>query len=138
MADETMTPSRPYLVRALYEWIVDNDCTPYLLVNAEYPSVVVPNEYIKDGKIILNVIPSAVRHFHVDNEFIQFSARFSGKAQEIYLPIGAVLAIYAKENGRGMFFEADEIPPGEPNNGNDEPPPGPPSGPGRPSLKVVK
>ncbi|MCG8314989.1 MAG: ClpXP protease specificity-enhancing factor [Pseudomonadales bacterium] len=133
-----MTPSRPYLVRALYEWIVDNDCTPYLLVNAEYPSVVVPNEYIKDGKIILNVIPSAVRHFHVDNEFIQFSARFSGKAQEIYLPIGAVLAIYAKENGRGMFFEADEIPPGEPNNGNDEPPPGPPSGPGRPSLKVVK
>ncbi|MCG8670192.1 MAG: ClpXP protease specificity-enhancing factor [Pseudomonadales bacterium] len=136
-----MTPSRPYLVRGLYEWIVDNNCTPYLLVNADYPAVTVPNEYIKDGKIILNVIPSAVRHFHVDNEFIQFSARFSGKAQEIYIPIGAVLAIYAKENGRGMFFEADEIPPStESGNGGDgdEPPPTPPTGSGRPSLKVVK
>ena len=134
-----MTPSRPYLVRALYEWIVDNNCTPYLLVNAEYPAVVVPTEYIKDGKIILNVVPSAVRHFHVDNSFIQFSARFSGKAQEIYLPIGSVLAVYAKENGRGMFFEADEIPPpSEPPGGGDDEPPTPPPGAGRPSLKVVK
>ena len=131
-----MTPSRPYLVRALYEWIVDNNLTPYLLVNAEYPSVTVPTEYIQDGKIILNVTPSAVRHFHIDNEFIQFSARFSGKAQEVYLPIGAVLAIYAKENGRGMFFEADEIPP--PDKPPEDEPPAPPTGGGRPSLKVVK
>jgi len=136
MSDDAMTPSRPYLVRALYEWIVDNNLTPYLLVNAEYPSVTVPVEYIQDGKIILNVTPSAVRHFHIDNEFIQFSARFSGKAQEVYLPIGAVLAIYAKENGRGMFFEADEIPP--PDKPPADEPPTPPAGGGRPSLKVVK
>ncbi|PIE40678.1 MAG: ClpXP protease specificity-enhancing factor [Gammaproteobacteria bacterium] len=133
-----MTPSRPYLVRGLYEWIVDNHCTPYLLVNAEYSSVTVPVEYIKDGKIILNVMPSAVRDFHIDNDFIRFSARFSGKAQDIYIPIGAVLAIYAKENGRGMFFEADEIPPAATDDGGNEPPPTSPSGSGRPSLKVVK
>ena len=77
-----------------------------------------------------------MRHFHIDNEFIQFSARFSGKAQEVYLPIGAVLAIYAKENGRGMFFEADEIPPPDKPPGDE--PPTPPAGGGRPSLKVVK
>lgn len=137
---DTMTPSRPYLVRAIYEWVVDNDCTPYLLANADYPRAKVPLNYVKEGKIVLNVSPSAVRHLHIDNEFVQFSARFGGQAQEIYLPIGAVLAVYAKENGRGMYFEADELPPppeGGTDNGGGDGPSKPPQG-GRPALKVVK
>lgn len=110
MQDDVMTPSRPYLLRGLYDWIVDNNCTPYLLVDAEYPDLVIPLDYVNDGKIVLNVLPSAVRDFSIDNNYISFSARFAGKAQEIFLPIGSVLAVYAKENGRGMFFEAEEIP----------------------------
>ena len=134
---EAMSPTRPYFVRTLYEWIVDNNCTPYLLVDATYSKVVVPLEFVDDGKIVLNLTPSAVRHLHMDNEFVQFSARFGGRSQEIYLPIGAVLAIYAKENGKGMFFESGEIePPLKPDNANDSPDK-PPSG-GRPSLTIVK
>lgn len=139
ITEEAMSPTRPYFVRALYEWIVDNNCTPYLLVDANYPKVAVPTEFVDDGKIVLNLTPSAIRHLHMDNEYVQFSARFGGRSREIYLPIGALLAIYAKENGKGMFFEAGEI----------EPPPGPDEGGsgdvaskppvvGRPSLKVVK
>ena len=133
---DTMTPTRGYFVRALYEWIVDNKCTPYLLVDACYSKVAVPTEFVDDGKIVLNLTPSAVRHLHMDNEFVQFSARFGGRSQEIYLPMGAILAIYANENGKGMFFEAGEL----------EPPPADPKGGdgvnklagGRPSLTVVK
>lgn len=136
---DTMTPSRPYLVRAIYEWVVDNNCTPYLLANSNYPKARVPLEYVREGKIILNVSPSAVRHLHIDNEFVQFSARFGGKSQEVYLPIGAVLAVYAKENGRGMFFDADELPPPpQDDDTTPDPDPKPPTGGNRPALKVVK
>jgi len=133
---DAMTATRPYLVRALYEWIVDNNCTPYLLVDANYPKVAVPLEFVEDGKIVLNLMPSAIRHLHLDNEYVQFSARFGGRSQEIYLPIGALLAIYAKENGKGMFFESGEIEPPPPPEGNDHERK-PPSV-SRPSLKVVK
>lgn len=137
-----MKSSRPYLVRALYEWIVDNDCTPHLLVNAEYPAVQVPKGFASDGQIVLNVSPSAVRHLHMDNEAVSFEGRFGGVAHTLYVPAAAVLAIYARENGQGMVFdlespvvgEDDDVPPPETTPPGGEPPR--PSG--RPSLKVVK
>jgi stringent starvation protein B len=137
-----MKSSRPYLVRALYEWIVDNDCTPHLLVNAEFAGVQVPAGFASDGQIVLNVSPTAVRHLHMDNEAVSFEGRFAGVPQSLYIPAAAVLAIYARENGQGMVFDAessmldgDEIEdPDEQNPPDDEPPR--PSG--RPSLKVVK
>lgn len=132
-----MTPSRPYFVRAVYEWILDNNLTPYLLVNAGYPHAQVPQEYIKDGRIILNLAPSAIRNLHMGNEQVEFSARFGGQTRNLFVPIGSILAIYAKENGKGMFFDENEMPPPEPANPvGDEgarPKPG-----GKPSLKVIK
>ncbi len=84
-----MKPSRPYLLRALYEWIVDNECTPHLLVNAEYPEVKVPSGFASDGQIVLNVSPSAVRHLHLDNEAVSFEGRFGGVSHSLYIPTGA-------------------------------------------------
>ncbi|HZX52464.1 ClpXP protease specificity-enhancing factor [Pseudomonas sp. XK-1] len=137
-----MKSSRPYLVRALYEWIVDNDCTPHLLVNAEFAGVQVPAGFASDGQIVLNVSPSAVRHLHMDNDAVSFEGRFGGVPQSLYIPSAAVLAIYARENGQGMVFEveaslAEEGELEEPDDGS--PPDGEPPRPsGRPSLKVVK
>ena len=138
-----MNSSRPYLVRALYEWIVDNDCTPHMLVNAEYPSVQVPQGFANDGQIVLNVSPSAVRHLHMDNEAVSFEGRLGGVPHILYVPVGAILGIYARENGQGMVFdlepsleEDEEI---ELDDGDDTPPDSDPPRPtGRPSLKVVK
>ena len=138
-----MKSSRPYLVRALYEWIVDNDCTPHLLVNAEFSGVQVPPGFASDGQIVLNVSPSAVRHLHMDNEAVSFEGRFGGVAHSLYIPTSAVLAIYARENGQGMVFdleppipEEDDEEPGPDDNGPSGGEPPRPSG--RPSLKVVK
>lgn len=137
-----MNSSRPYLVRALYEWIVDNDCTPHLLVNAEFPGVRVPPGYANDGQIVLNVSPSAVRNLHMDNEAVSFEGRCGGTAHSLYIPSGAMLAIYARENGQGMVFELE--PPVDDDEEGPEPdgdgPSGdePPRPSGRPSLKVVK
>ncbi len=103
-----MTPSRPYLVRAIYEWLVDNQATPYLLIDATVSGVRVPPQYIKDGKIVLNIAPHAVKDFMVRNDEVTFSARFNGAAMSIMAPMSAVLAIYARENGQGMFFDANE------------------------------
>ncbi|MFP3518410.1 ClpXP protease specificity-enhancing factor [Pseudomonas sp. SIMBA_077] len=137
-----MNSSRPYLVRALYEWIVDNDCTPHLLVKSDYPKVQVPQGFASDGQIVLNVSPSAVRQMHMDNEAVSFDGRFGGVPHTLYVPIEAILGIYARENGQGMMFDLeeafdveDEIVPDD-----DTPPPGtePPRPSGRPSLKVVK
>ena len=136
-----MISSRPYLIRAIYDWIVDSGLTPYMLVNAQADNVTVPTQYIQDGKIILNISPQAVRGLELTNEWVMFSARFSGVSMEVSLPPQAVLAIYAKENGRGMVFsDEDEAgdhdePDGEPPEGGGEPPL-PPKG--RPSLRVVK
>jgi len=137
-----MNSSRPYLVRALYEWIVDNDCTPHILVNSEYPSVQVPQGFASDGQIVLNVSPSAVRHLHMDNEAVSFEGRFGGVPHTLFVSISAILGIYARENGQGMVFELEA--PQEGDDGvepdDDGPPPGsePPRPSGRPSLKVVK
>jgi len=105
-----MTPKRSYLLKAAYEWVVDNDMTPYLLVNAELPNVVVPTEFVQDGQIVLNVSMTAVRHLIMDQEAVSFEARFSGKPMQVYVPIKATLAVYGKENGDGLFFPDEEFP----------------------------
>ncbi|MCH7303566.1 ClpXP protease specificity-enhancing factor [Acinetobacter sp. Ac_3412] len=104
----TFTPTRPYLARAIYEWICDNQLTPYLLVDATQPHTDVPLQFVKDGQIVLNLAPHAIHQLHMSNEAITFSARFGGVAKEIYVPIRAVLGIYARENGQGLFFDASE------------------------------
>lgn len=98
------TSNRPYLLRALYEWILDNDGTPFLLVDATKSNVQVPLQHVKDGQIVLNATPGAIQGWFVDNAAISFSARFSGKAQNIFIPMNSLLAIYAQENGMGMAF----------------------------------
>lgn len=133
-----MTSSQPYLIRAIYDWIVDNNFTPYLLVNAENEYAMVPQEYIEDGKIVLNINPSAVNDLQLGNDYVMFNARFNGKAMEVSVPVVAILAIYARENGQGMMFDEK----------NDQPPT-PPQAPSpgkkssgdksaKPQLKVVK
>jgi stringent starvation protein B len=103
-----MNSSRPYLIRALYEWIVENGLSPYVLVNAGYQGVQVPREHVVNDKIIFNVSPQAVKDLDLGNEMVQFNGRFGGKSQFVSVPVRAVLAIYAKENGRGMVFNEDE------------------------------
>lgn len=129
-----MSSNRPYLIRALYEWLVDNGKTPYMMVNADYQGAVVPTQYVENGRIILNVDPSAVSGLELGNEWISFSARFGGSAEEIMIPPGAVMGIYAKENGQGMLFPDEEV--DNDNEPEDDPDPNPPST--RPALKVVK
>ncbi len=140
-----MTSNRPYLLRAMYDWISDNGLTVHLLVNALYPGVSVPQDYVEDGQIVLNITPGAVQHLHMDLEWVSFAARFRGVAREVDVPVEAVMAIFAKENGQGMAFETQQPP---------EPPTPPKSGPpkkakgksgkkddkggGRGHLKVVK
>lgn len=103
-----LTPTRPYLARAMYEWICDNKLTPYLLVDATQPYTDVPAQFIQDGQIVLNIVPHAVHQLLMSNEAISFSARFGGVSRDLYVPINAVLGIYAKENGQGLFFDPDE------------------------------
>ena len=106
----TMTPNRPHLVRGLYEWILENDCTPYVLVNAMEQGVEVPQEHVKDGQIILNISPTAVQDLLIGNEVMEFYGRFAGIEKHIFVPMSAVLGIYAKENGQGMIFDAEARP----------------------------
>ena len=124
-----MNSSRPYIIRAIYEWVADNDCTPHLLVDVNQEGVDVPQAYVTDGQIVLNISASAVVGLEMGNELILFNGRFGGIATDIVVPIKAILGIYARENGQGMVFDAPEEP---------EDPPEPPSGRTRPSLKVVK
>jgi len=107
VANESMTSNKPYLIRASNEWILDNQMTPFLLVDVNMEGVEVPGQHVKDGKIILNVAPNAVQRIVFENEWIYFSARFGGQSFTINIPVNAVLAIYAKENGRGMVFAGD-------------------------------
>lgn len=135
-----MTSSRPYLIRALYEWIVDNEFTPHIAVDAHGRNVQVPQQYVnKDGQIVLNIAPHAVAALEMGNKGVSFNARFGGIPTDIYVPCRSVLGIYARENGQGMMFEAEpELDP--------EPDPQPPepkknkneSSDSRPSLRVVK
>lgn len=146
-----MNSSVPYLIRAINEWILDNDYTPYMVVDATMDDVSVPLEFVKDGQIILNIGPSAIRNLVISADYVMFSGRFNGIAHEIYAPVPAVMGIIAKENGEGMWFPREE---------SDDPPASPPGGSsdssssssaskassknssskkkGPPSLKVVK
>jgi stringent starvation protein B len=103
-----MTSSKPYLVRALYQWILDNDNTPYILVDASGEQVSIPKGIASDGKVVLNLAPSAIQNLEMSNEFISFSARFNGVAEQIFVPVASMLAIYARENGEGMMFPSED------------------------------
>lgn len=105
----TLTPTRPYMVRAIYEWLEDNALTPYLMVDATKPNISVPVEYVKDGRIVLNIASTATGHMQMDNEYIHFHARFGGVSRELWVPMPAVMGIYAKENSQaGIFFDPNE------------------------------
>ena len=127
---EGMNSNKPYLLRALYEWITDNGLTPHVLVNAEADGVDVPPHVVQKGKVVLNIATSATEQLQLENDTIFFKARFSGKPYSIRVPMDAVIAIYARENGQGMMF-AQEDTPTPPVGGLDDPPP-------RSHLKVVK
>jgi stringent starvation protein B len=147
MDKSPLSSSRPYIIRALYEWVVDNNCTPYLLVDAERVGVQVPRQFVKDGQIVLNISPTAVMNLQLKNDCVFFDARFSGVSMQVNVPMPAILGIYARENGQGMMFdpneqgfesESPEIDP--PDN---DPKSTPPRGnkktkAERPSLKIVK
>jgi stringent starvation protein B len=126
-----MTSSRPYLIRAIHQWIVDNSCTPYVLVNASAEGVSVPQQHVENGKIILNLSPRAVRALQITNEAIEFETRFGGVATLVQIPSAAVLAIYARENGQGMIFDKEE-------DAGPRPPSSEPPRPQKPKLRVVK
>jgi len=125
-----MTSLKPYLIRSIYEWIIDNQLTPHLLVDADNSEAILPQDYIENGKIVLNLRPEAIQDLTLGNEEIQFNARFSGTAMHIVTPTSAVLAIYAKENGKGMMFDPEEY-------DNETPPPAEKK-PTKPNLRIVK
>jgi Stringent starvation protein B len=111
-----MSSNRPYLLRAIYDWITDNDLTPYLLVDATADGVNVPPQVVKNGQVVLNLAMRAVANLDLGNEWVSFQARFSGVSHSLRVPVRAVLALYAQENGQGMMFPAEE-------EGGDHPPP---------------
>lgn len=125
-----MTSSRPYLIRAIHQWIVDNGLTPQIIVDAEVEGVDVPRQFVEDQKVVLNISPTAVRDLELGNQTISFSARFAGASHQVTVPARAVLAVYARENGVGMAFqeEPEDEPPDTPSNDKS----------GRPALRVVK
>ncbi|EOV9629822.1 ClpXP protease specificity-enhancing factor [Cronobacter dublinensis] len=158
-----LSPRRPYLLRAFYEWLLDNQLTPHLVVDVTQPGVLVPMEYARDGQIVLNIAPRAVGNLELANDEVRFNARFGGVPRQVTVPLAAVLAVYARENGAGTMFEpeaaydeamaslndensaeepetvmsvidGDKPDDAEDNGPDDEPPP---RG-GRPALRVVK
>ncbi|CAI1551382.1 Stringent starvation protein B [Serratia fonticola] len=162
-----MTPRRPYLLRAFYDWLLDNQLTPHLVVDVMRPDVQVPMEFARDGQIVLNIAPRAVGNLQLGDDEVTFNARFGGVPRQVLVPMAAVLAIYARENGAGTLFEpeakyedegafegleevsnptsslmsvvdSDRQDSLEDDNGPDDEPPQPPRGGGRPALRVVK
>ncbi|WP_018862587.1 MULTISPECIES: ClpXP protease specificity-enhancing factor [unclassified Thioalkalivibrio] len=144
-----MTSSRPYLLRALWEWITDNGFTPHILVDATVEGTLVPDAFVEQGKITLNIGPSAVQALNIGDEAVAFSARFAGNPMDVYVPTQAVLAVYARENGQGMMFGSEPGPGPEDGPGGDGPDDSGPSGSDQdgdksgakrkgPALKVVK
>jgi stringent starvation protein B len=129
-----MTSNRPYLLRALYQWITDNNMTPHILVDAGITGVDVPEHAIQKGKVILNIDQAAVRELDMGNDWLTFNARFAGRQHYVSVPVEAVLAIYSKENGQGMMFAHDDDSPPPDGDGDDNGP----KPTRRPHLKVVK
>ena len=136
----TMTSSRPYLVRAFNDWILDNHCTPHIVVDASIQGVQVPSDHIANGQIVLNISSSAVKALIIGDSALEFSARFGGVPMQVYIPLQAVMAIYARENGEGMVFGSEPGSPGPegPGQTSRQGRPGAERPSGRPSLKVVK
>jgi stringent starvation protein B len=132
----TVTSRRPYLIRAIYDWALENSLTPHLVVSAQQPGVVVPQQYVNEGKITLNIGPRAAHQLHIGNETISFTARFGGQPFSVVVPPGAVLAVYARENGEGVVFGETETDGSAP----PDPPPAPPEPkrPAKPHLRIVK
>lgn len=108
----SMSSSRPYMLRAIYQWIVDNDCTPYLLVDASHEGVQVPPQAVKDGKVVLNMAPQAIASLDMGNQDIVFLTRFSGVSMQVRVPVEAARALYAQETGQGMMFQDEAVIPG--------------------------
>jgi len=139
----SMSSKRPYLIKAFFDWIVDNDCTPYVVVDAYVDGVEVPQEHVIDGQIVLNLAPRAVNNFVMEDDYLSFTTRFGGIPTAIQLPLGAVLGIYARENGQGMMFQPEDEPESPPPL---EPAPKKPTfgkvdadaKAGRPSLRIIK
>ena len=126
-----MTSNRPYLIRAIHEWIIDNHHTPHLVVDATLNDVTVPSQFVEDGRIILNISPNSVRDLSISNEIVSFGARFSGAHFNVELPIESVLAIYARENGQGLAFAEEK------DDDSTPPPPSPEKSKG-PALRLIK
>jgi stringent starvation protein B len=133
VVDSSVRPKRPYLLRAMHQWMTDSGHTPHVIVDAERSGVEVPQAYVKDGKIVLNVSFTAAQRLNLGNDWIELEARFSGIAHHVRIPVNAVLGIYARETGEGMVFSDHDM-------GPEPPAPTPPEegGRGRPQLKVVK
>ncbi|HEY8540392.1 MAG TPA: ClpXP protease specificity-enhancing factor [Steroidobacteraceae bacterium] len=138
MTDAPVRSRRPYLLRAMHEWITDSLQTPHIVVDATVPGVDVPRQYVQGGKIILNISHSATSGLNLGNDFVTFRARFGATTHNVTVPIAAVLGIYARETGQGMIFsEADAPPPPSP-QGPSETPAGGETKRAKPTLKVVK
>ncbi|WP_294911612.1 ClpXP protease specificity-enhancing factor [Tatumella sp. UBA2305] len=159
-----MTARRPYLLRAFYDWLLDNDLTPHLVVDINLPGVMVPLEYARDGQIVLNIAPRAVGNLELTNEEVHFNARFGGVPRQVIVPMVAVMAIYARENGAGTMFEPEpayeqlagddeaqqvpsetvmsvidgDLPDDAETSVDDDDNEPPPKGGGRPALRIVK
>jgi stringent starvation protein B len=135
-----MKSRRPYLLRAMHEWISDSQCTPHVVVDASVAGVEVPRQYVKDGKIVLNVSWNATGQLQMGNEELSFNGRFGGASMQVRVPVAAVVAIYARETGQGMVFadEAGEPPPEGAPQGPEPSEPRPKPAAGRAKLKVVK
>lgn len=103
-----MLSNRPYLLRAFYQWIVDSGCNPILVIDANHPNIRIPKDYIEGGEIVFNISPAAVRDLKILNDCVEFKASFSGVVYIIYAPVNAILAVYAEENGEGIFFDSEE------------------------------
>jgi stringent starvation protein B len=103
-----MLSNRPYLIRAFYQWIVDSNCNPIVVIDANNPRCKIPQGFAEGGEIVFNIAPSAIRDLKMLNDLLEFKASFSGVIHIISAPIKAILAVYAEENGEGIFFDADE------------------------------
>ena len=139
--DDQLIPTRPYLIRAIRDWAMDNGLTPQLLVDAGVDGIVIPGSHVQDGKIVLNVHTQAVKALELGNEFITFSARFGGNSHAINLPIQSILAVFARENGQGFFFQEEETQHQMEQSADDSKehlPNGQSSGPRRPYLRLVE
>lgn len=132
--------TKPYLMRAIYEWCVDSGFTPYVLVAVD-ENTRVPMDHVKNGEIVLNISPVATQNLKMDNDYVRFSARFNGASREIIIPVGTVLGIFARENNQGLLFQRDTTEEGQQTTGATEGPEDGSSGPqkrGKPNLQVVK